>query len=172
MLFRSAVLERVAQQFPDLTTLGIGTFVPDAKTAETFLKLPRLKSLSGQSAILTPEVVTVLARHSSLQSLDLYGTSLTPWASLAPLQRIQSLLIGVNRLSDAHIERLAELPQLQTLTIDRTQLSPEALAAFIKLRHVAAIHFTACEITDADWTRITEALPNTRLLWNGQPRQR
>lgn len=166
------VLERVAQQFPDLTTLGIGTFVPDAKTAETFLKLPRLKSLSGQSAILTPEVVTVLARHSSLQSMDLYGTSLTPWASLAPLQRIQLLLIGVNRLSDTHIERLAELPQLQTLSIDRTQLSPEALAAFAKLRHVATVQFTGCEITDADWTRITEALPNSRLLWNGQPRTR
>lgn len=165
------VLERAAQQFPDLTTLGMGAFVPNAKTAETLLKLPRLQSLSGQSAILTPEVVAVLARHPSLQNLDLYGPSETPWASLAPLQRIQSLLIGVNRLSDTHIERLAELPQLQKLWIDRTQLSPEALAAFMKLRHVATVQFTACEITDTDWTRITEALPNTRLLWNGQPRK-
>ena len=136
------------------------------------MKLPRLQLLFAQSGILTSEVVSVLARHPSLQSMNLFGTSLTPWCSLAPLQRIQSLLIGVNRLSDAHIARLAELPQLQTLTIDRTQLSPEALAAFTKLRHVATVQFSGCEITDADWTRITEALPSSRLLWNGQPRTR
>lgn len=160
------VLEHIVRQFPELTKLGIGTFVPDPKAVEIFLRLPRLQSLLGPTEILTTEVVAALAQHPSLQNLELYGTSPTPWTSLTPLQRIQSLLIGVSRLSEMHITRLAEVPQLQKLVFDRSQFSPEAVAAFSKLRHVSQIKFADCELSDSDWAQITAALPNCELSRN------
>ena len=107
-----------------------------------------------------------------LRRMELYGISPQPWANLGSLLRIQEVHVGVGTLDEQRIARLAELPQLQTLTFDRLEFTSEALAQMAKLRHVTKVKFTGCEITDADWTRITEALPNSRLLWNGQPRTR
>ena len=104
--------------------------------------------------------------------MDLYGFTPQPWGHLGSLLRIQEVHVGVGKLDEQKISHLAELPQLQSLTFDRLEFTSEALAQMAKLRHVATVQFTGCEITDADWTRITEALPNSRLLWNGQPRAR
>ncbi len=159
----SPFLEQVTKQFPDLTSLGVGTLVLNAQTAESLRKLPKLAVLAGQSASLTAEVVPALAKHPSLRSLDLFGTHEHPWAGLATLQRIQTVLVGTNLLSDSHIERLAELPQLQTLTFDRCKVTPEALATLSKLRHVAKIRFEHCDLSDTDRAKIKEALPNSEL---------
>lgn len=157
------LLEHVTKEFPDLASLGLGTLVLNAQTAETLHKLPKLAVLAGQSASLTAEVVPALAKHPSLRNLDLFGTHEQSWASLAPLQRIQTVLVGTNHLSDSHIERLAELPQLQTLTFDRCEVTPEALATLSKLRHVSKIRFENCELSDTDRGKIKAALPNSEL---------
>ncbi|MFM9964367.1 MAG: hypothetical protein ACKV2Q_24460 [Planctomycetaceae bacterium] len=74
--------------------------------------------------------------------------------------------------SRSAVGQQVDVDQLQSLTFDRLEFTAEALAQMAKLRHVASVKFTGCEIPDADWAGITEALPNSRLLWNGQPRAR
>lgn len=160
-------LDQIAEQFPDLLALGVGRHAFDGRSAAPLAKLKKLDRLATQCASLTPDVVTALAQHPTLRSLELYGDAKTSWPSLASLQRIDSVLIGSSFLNAARLQRLAELPLLRKLSFTTTKFTPESLAEFSKLRHVQQIRFTDCDFSEPEWRQILEALPNSAVHRSG-----
>lgn len=160
------MLRLITTQFPRLRGLYLDTLILQPEQAKLLLELPDLQFLQTQQRCLTMDVIPIIASHPTLWKLYVHGQT-GRWDNLSSLLRIRELLIGDGGCSEADVARIAEMPQLQTLTFAKITFTPEAIREIGCLRHVSKLSFTGCDISDDDWGMINAALPASSLLWNG-----
>jgi hypothetical protein len=116
-------------------TLTGGLQLSDLGVAK-LAKLKNLKRLNISGARLTPEGLQVL-QSLPLESLSVWASQSLDDAAAEVLSGMPSLAhldMSYTRIGDQGLQRLAKLPNLKTLYLTETSVTPEAVAAFRQQR--------------------------------------
>ena len=113
-------------------TLTGGLQISDLGVAK-LAKLKNLKRLNISGARLSPEGLQVL-QSLPLERLSVWAAPLGDAAAdvLAGMPTLAHLDMSYTKIGDQGLQRLAKLPNLKTLYVTETNVTPEAVAAFRK----------------------------------------
>jgi len=134
--------------------------------------LPGLKRLDISSSVITDAGIQSFAGHQQLEHLSLRAANLTD-ESLGHLAKIKTLtrvdLYGsgvpgpakAQRFSIAGLQRLKELPKLETLWLTNFDLVGGGYVELKDLKHLRTLTFMMCNINDVELDLLETALPET-----------
>jgi len=117
--------------------------------------MPRLRSIDFRKSQLGNRSLATLARLPNLESLCMSGNKLTDagLAVLADHPKLKSLRIGgfveMSPLSDAGVVHLAQIPQIEDLSLQYTQVTPEGLKPLQKLPHLKMLSLHGSKADDS-----------------------
>lgn len=118
-------------QLKELRTLVAVQCMVDDQSVKHLAACRQLEDLALGQTLLTDQGLASLAQLTSLRRLDLSQTQVTDQGltSLVAMQQLQSLdLRGNLGITDAAVDWLLKLPQLEEVFLDGTSVSREALA--------------------------------------------
>ncbi|MGL6227251.1 MAG: hypothetical protein ACRC10_11585 [Thermoguttaceae bacterium] len=129
-------LIRLIGRLPGLTRLRLRRLQDVSDIG--FAELSKLQHLQVLALLESPQLsqagLQAIARLPNLRSLDLRGCSALraeDYAVLQNMPQLRELKIGSFSVDDAVLETVAQLPKLESLTIEDAKLSQEQLAAFL-----------------------------------------
>ncbi len=140
----------------------------DEKLARSVLRLPRLEVLRLSLNAISDETLAQLATQQQLIELALRDIPLTD-AQIGPLlgnlPRLQRLALRrISGVSDAGLDALASLGQLEVLALVEMDISGKALAKLGRLDRLRSLDVRKCEALKADDYRLLPALKSLREL--------
>jgi Leucine-rich repeat (LRR) protein len=140
----------------------------DEKLARAVLRLPRLEVLRLSLNAISDETLAQLAAQKRLIELVLRDIPLTDaqiGRLLGNLPRLQRLALRrVSGVSDAGLDALASLGQLEVLALVEMDISGKALAKLGRLDRLRSLDVRKCEGLKADDYRLLPALKSLREL--------
>jgi len=126
---------------------------------------PQLWALSLREARISDQALATIGKLPSLRYLDLgYNLDLTDTgvASLADLKNLEVLSLSRTRLTDAGLSAISGFDKLRSLDVSGTQLSDAGIAQLAALKQLAKLSLAQTGITDASvdtlaqWTTLRE----------------
>jgi len=132
--------------------------------------MPRLRSIDFRKSELGDRSLATLARLPNLESLCVSGNEFTDsgLTVLVGHPKLKSLriggLVGMSPLGDAGIVHLAQIPQLEDLSLQYTKVTPEGLKPLQKLPNLKSL-FLQCSTADNSLA-VAPLLPNCDVYCN------
>jgi tetratricopeptide (TPR) repeat protein/Leucine-rich repeat (LRR) protein len=139
-----------AGQMPALKSLEVfGVFGINADGLEALAKSPRLEHLCLSTVSLDPRDAAVLGQMAALKELALYSTGPMKVEVAANLAKSQSLTeLMIDGLSDDSLRQLASLHTLESLYVQRSEVTGTGLAALGELAHLKTLTLSNSPVND------------------------
>ena len=133
---------------------------------KTLSKFRNLESLSLWGTTVTNDDIRQLAGLSNLRMIDLAFTDVTGESlrTLSSLKKLVSVRLEGCDVKDEHLVPLAEMPQLAMLYLGRTKVTDAGLKHLRGLRNLNLLQLSDCAITDAGLASLGD-LPVIQHLW-------
>ncbi len=157
----------------------IAIFHPGAKFTGKGLAalatLPKLVNLTvAGSTAFGDDGMAAVATLTGLTGFRTWHSGVTTEGvkKMVTLKNLKSLNLGQRlsntppvTLSDAALPVLAELPQLEDLTLGEARLTLPALSQLKKLTHLKRLTLTGIDVPESDITTLKQELPKTDVKW-------
>jgi len=137
--------------------------------------LPKFESLTvAGSTAFADEGMAAVATLTGLKGFRTWHSGVTTEGvkKIAALKNLTSLWIGQRlsytppvTVSDAVLPVFADLPLLESLTLDEARLTLPALSQLKKLTHLKRLTLTGIDIPEADINTLKQQLPKTDIKW-------
>ncbi|MBM3999256.1 MAG: hypothetical protein FJ297_06910 [Planctomycetes bacterium] len=151
----------------NVETLNLGIKGFSGSRLEELAALPKLTHLwlGAYHDYVPAEHFSKLAGFPALRFLGIGGASDSHLAEIGRLSQIDSLsLFDLNAAATGTgLASLQSLDKLRSLTIYRTKLSPEHLAALARLTRLEQLELHDTDIDSAGVQRLTQALPKCKV---------
>ncbi len=138
-------------------------------------KLPKLVNLTvAGSTAFGDEGMTAVATLTGLTGFRTWHSGVTPEGvkKIAALQNLKSLYLGQRlsytppvTVSDAALPIIAELPQLEDLTLGEARLTLPALSQLKKLTHLKRVKLDGIDIPESDIAALKQQLGKADVNW-------
>jgi serine/threonine protein kinase len=177
-------------QMPELSDLGFLSLAGDEVTDEVFealaglprlqtieLRCPRLtgrglhhlqkvRGLASHAGTWSPEGIRELDQAPQLDTLQIGGFPFTlEHADAFARLKLKALFTGNAGITDAIVARLADMENLENLSLYRSETTDQGLQAIKKLKKLNNLDLTDTQVTAAGVADLQQALPNLKINW-------
>ena len=91
------------------------------------------------------------------------------FAFFEPLQKLESLTLSGNTITDAGLARIAKLPALRTLGLDATEITDAGLVYFGNMKNLETLDLGATRVTPAAVAKLRAARPDLIIILEADP---
>ena len=133
---------------------------------ETLSKFNSLESLSLWGTTVTDDDISQFAGLTNLRTIDLSFTNVTgeTLRTLSSISKLVSVRLEGCEVEDEHLAALSEIPQLAMLYLGRTKVTDAGVKHIRGLEGLLLLQLSDCNITDAGLASLGD-LPRIQHLW-------